>query len=637
MNILVTIISVFAKSKEEKKYDICLENSTVNSINAFHTNVSIVKSLSKLKYLTDSGGIEKIIALVSQKVMNEKNDEYDKKTAYEYYESEAKYSFPNSNVIPICLENEDENDRNIAEILQNICAEIKQDDIVYIDSSGGRRTTSNIIQLLAKLLKYKGIINPCTLYADINGKNNRITDTKNFLKMTDLADAFNEFMISGRTKQLLSCFANTSSKEIKDLLSAMTEFSDKIQLGNIENIDVTITKLRKSIFDFNNIESKQDIETVILKEFIPVIEEKLIGSESEKVDYVKIIKWCLDNMLIQQALTIFVEKIPVYIFDYGIIRFAGDERKARFDYENERSKINPSDWETFAFFTDILDVQDPLLKELKIYLNENINPKNEKCKEIAQLLNKIEKNWSNAKIPEKYSYLNSVISEGKYRSFEKFKNALKTNKQLLCKMLDIESSNGSEGDKTLATKFKSIQAIRKGYAPASYVFKADNERIAQIYYGYMYVKALRNQTNHASSEENLTKDQKDVLCLEGYDMSKNNLETSCSNVFHALVAITSAEKELSETLTTEQVAEIIPTNLKIGDVVPAKCIDIKKVRIDNHPYDIQLVISKGNSAESFLHRTFDVSIKQISKSGKIIQVAPLSFGLKGVIRCLTSR
>ena len=625
MNVLVTIISVFAKTKEEKKYDICLENSTVNSINAFHTNVSIVKSLSKLKDLTDNGGIEKILALVSWKVMNEEDDKYDKKTAYEYYESEAKSSIPNSNVIPIYLENENGNDKNIAEILQNICAEIKQDDIVYIDSSGGRRTTSNIIQLLAKLLKYKGIRNPCTLYADINGKNNRITDTKNFLKMTDLADAFNEFMVSGRTKQLLSCFSNTSSEEIKDLLFAMTEFSDKIQLGNIENLDVTITKLRKSISDFNNIESKQDIETVILKEFIPVIEEKLIGSESEKVDYVKIIKWCLENMLIQQALTIFVEKIPVYIFDHGIIKFAGDERKARSDYEKERNKINPANWETNVFYSDILDIQNPLLKSLITYLNDNINPKNEKCKEIIQLLNKIEKSWPNVKIPAKYSYLSSVISEGKYRDFERFKNALKTQKKLLCRMLDIDSqtSNDVEGDKTLSTKFKSIQAIRNGFIPESYVFKVDNERIAQIYYGYMYVKTLRNQTNHASSEEILTKDQKDALCSAGYSMSKNDLETSCDNVLHALMAVTSAENKLSETLVKERTVEIIPTNLKIGDVVRAKCIDIKKVRIDDYPYDIQLVIPKGVSVESFLHSTFNVSIKQISKNGKIIQVNPV--------------
>ena len=625
MNILVTIISVFAKSKEEKKYDICLENSTVNSINAFHTNVSIVKSLSKLKYLSDSGGIEKIIALVSHKVMSEKNKEYDGKTAYEYYESEAKSSFPNSEIIPVYLENDNENDKNIAEILQDICTKIKQDDIVYIDSSGGRRTISNIIQLLAKLLKYKGIKNPCTFYADINGKNNKITDTRNFQKMTDLADAFNEFMVSGRTKQLLSCFSNTSSKEVKDLLSAMTEFSDRIQLGNIENLDVTITKLRKSISDFNSVESKQDIETVILKEFIPVIEEKLIGSESEKVDYVRIIKWCLDNMLIQQALTIFVEKIPVYIFDHGIIRFTGDERKVRSDYEKSRNKINPADWETYSFYSDILNIQNPLLKELRNCLNDNINPINEKCKEIVQVLRKIEKEWPNSKIPSNYSYLTSVITEGKYRDFIRFKNALKTNNSILCKMLNIDLSkeNDSAGDKNFSPKFNSIQEIEKGYIPNSYVFRLDNESIANIYYGYIYAKALRNQTNHASSEENLTSEQKNVLSSKGYDFNTNDLKTACKNILHALNYVTLAKEKYLENLEKKQKMEIIPTNLKIEDVVLAKCIDIKKVHIGDYPYDIQLVIPKGDSAEFFLHRTFNVSIKQISKDGKIIQVKPV--------------
>lgn len=625
MNILVAIISVFAREKEEKNYAICLKDSTEKSINAFHTNVSIVKTLSKLKGLNDRGGIGKILAIVSQKVMNEKNDKYENKTAFEYYKSEAKICFPNSKMIPIFLEDKDGNENNIAEILQNICSEIKQDDIVYIDSSGGRRTTSNIIQLLAKLLKYKGIKNPYTLYADINGKNNKITDTKNFLKMTDLADAFNEFMTSGRTKQLLSCFSNSPSVEIKNLLSAMTEFSDRIQLGNIENLDATIAKLRKSISEFNSIESKKNIETIILKEFVPVIEEKLIGAESEKVDYVKIIKWCLDNMFIQQALTIFVEKIPVYIFDHGIIKFAGDERKARVEYERGRSKINPADWETSAFYTDILDIQNPMLKELKGYLNDNINPRTEKCKEIASLLNKIEKSWTNLKIPVKYSYLNSVISEGKYKDFVRFKNALKGNNNILCKMLDIDSpiQHCNEMENSFYEKFRNIQEIRKGFVPKSYVFKVDNEIIAQIYYGYIYVKALRNQTNHASSEENLTKDQKDILSSEGYDLCKNNLETCCNNTFHALKSVISAEIKLSENIVKEQTAKIIPTNLKIGEIVSAKCTDIKKVRIDDYPYDIQLVIPKGDSAEFFLHKTFNVSISQISNAGKIIQVKPV--------------
>ena len=48
----------------------------------------------------------------------------------------------------------------------------------------------------------------------------------------------------------------------------------------------------------------------------------------EGPDYLKITQWCIDNGLIQQALTVFNEKMPRYLFNKGYIKVKVEERKA---------------------------------------------------------------------------------------------------------------------------------------------------------------------------------------------------------------------------------------------------------------------------------------------------------------------
>ena len=62
-----------------------------------------------------------------------------------------------------------------------------------------------------------------------------------------------------------------------------------------------------------------------------------------------------------------------------------------------------------------------------------------------------------------------------------------------------------------------------------------------------------------------------------------------------------------------------PTSYKVGDIVKAKCIAPKKVRLDEYDYDIQLVIPKWE-ANQIVGKSINAIIKQISKAGKIVQL-----------------
>lgn len=87
MNVLVAIISTFAPKKAEKTYTILLDNCSVQTVTAYHTNESIFRTLIEMEEVKASGGLDRIIALVSQAAATNRNEEYNDATAFEYYKS----------------------------------------------------------------------------------------------------------------------------------------------------------------------------------------------------------------------------------------------------------------------------------------------------------------------------------------------------------------------------------------------------------------------------------------------------------------------------------------------------------------------------------------------------------------------
>ena len=80
MNILITNISVLpvkenkdgSKSKGNlRKYKVNIGDYDGAEIEAIHTNESILKCVSHIKSVKETGGINKIVALVSNKVKND--------------------------------------------------------------------------------------------------------------------------------------------------------------------------------------------------------------------------------------------------------------------------------------------------------------------------------------------------------------------------------------------------------------------------------------------------------------------------------------------------------------------------------------------------------------------------------------
>lgn len=86
----------------------------------------------------------------------------------------------------------------------------------------------------------------------------------------------------------------------------------------------------------------------------------------EDVSIPNIIRWCLDNSLIQQAITLYVEKMPSYYFSQGIIKRSED------DTEDDTGLFYGKVYDDLlrdpgreSFFEMIKDINDSLDDELK--------------------------------------------------------------------------------------------------------------------------------------------------------------------------------------------------------------------------------------------------------------------------------
>lgn len=635
MNILITNISVLpvkenkdgSKSKGNlRKYKVNISDYDGAEIEAIHTNESILKCVSHIKSVKETGGINKIVALVSNKVKNDCIEAYQS-TALDYYYSKVQECFGDIEIVKISIETDSVNSVPVKEaiILKQICEQISKKDVVYIDSAGGARTTSSLIQLFTKILKYNGIKNPYSLYSDIqNGA--QIYDTTSFQKMTDIADSMNEFMTTGKSDQLQKYFSDKSLKQAySDLLKTMTEFSDKIRLGVVDSLDSSVENLRICIDKCQkvSVDSEDEIGTVIINEFLPTIEEKLLGDMQEGIDYLKIVKWCIDNGLIQQAITVFNEKIPRYILNKGYIKVSDSMRNLCVENKKEY------DWEYVSFWNYLAGCriehqENPLIDEFKAVLLDGKSTKNSEINKVVKDLKKMPYPIPlNYELNPKYKCLYKLNCKTK----NAFHNSICNDPNIIAELIGLDREKRTDEKKredNFNSKFVGIKNIENGIIPEGFSFSIKKEKIVSILYGYSYIKALRNQINHASAEENLNEEQKNILAKYGYNFDDFSLKTVKANIENAILALDifntlKIETEKKDVKVVEEPA-IFSTDLKVGEIVSAICVGAKKVRIKGYEYDIPLVLPEWENPMDYVNQTLKAEIRQISKSQKICQV-----------------
>ncbi|MCM1523542.1 MAG: hypothetical protein NC120_03695 [Ruminococcus sp.] len=343
-NILISCVSLF--TNEQKKKDDTVYFAEDITVSAKQTNEACVKFLLK-KLARDGRLLDTYIRVQSNGVERDGNTmQYLDGSIAEFCKNEA-LSVP---AYFDCFLGDDDKAHRYDRVLSEISREILKiagsgpDVSIYLDMAGGKRDNYIFIQLLTKLLSFYGF-DVHSYYADITEVKvqGTIVNTDLSFRHMKILDAVNEFIRFGSVTALRNCFSNSESTAVKTLLKAMEDFSNSLQLCSTDLANVMLL-LNQQLDQIEKYVSYDKDDLFVIGTMIPLIRQKFdIKADNGSREALNIIKWCLENNLVQQALTIYNEKAVDLIIGKKIIaideKLYGNDIK-RMMYGKHPSKRN---------------------------------------------------------------------------------------------------------------------------------------------------------------------------------------------------------------------------------------------------------------------------------------------------------
>ena len=258
---------------------------------------------------------------------------------------ELRPMFADVEIIPIPLKyREDALVEDIEGQIASLAARIKgdagvprewHDCHIYADITGGPRYVNMMMTSVLQFLQYDGMRVEKMIYADNRtlSRQSRIYDVRavgDIYKLVAGADAFVSYGSSRAIEEYFCYDPDTDEAEMaigserRNVLRAMRAFSDAIQICQTKKIPSTLLALSKALQAFSEMsEEMRAIEDRIFMQLIDTIRagygELLDVPQSRAQHYAAIIRWCVDKGLLQQAMTLATEWIPVILIEWRIV------------------------------------------------------------------------------------------------------------------------------------------------------------------------------------------------------------------------------------------------------------------------------------------------------------------------------
>ena len=190
-------------------------------------------------------------------------------------------------------------------------------DEILLDTTGGFRNDVMHLLLISRVLKYRGNRIREAVYGDFsyNRPVNRIVPISDTIALFDLIGGMQEMTSTGSAGSLLQyCEQNrgTVDQKLYDLAVSMDELFDAISLCRVSDVEKGLEKFNSAM------QEAQTSNDPLILAMLPVFRAKF-GSGNDLLDTPDLIRWCATNGLIQQALTLYREIVPVYMFKKGIV------------------------------------------------------------------------------------------------------------------------------------------------------------------------------------------------------------------------------------------------------------------------------------------------------------------------------
>ena len=478
--------------------------------------------------------IKKLVCITSKETLTEIKNDLGDLTTYDYFKKEITDFCTEHNIsMPEFVQihdfcEADNNYKPTTKLLDDVLKELK-DYNVYIDTTGGGRDASVLIQLLVKYMENFGRRPQRAWYSSFKDKN--IHDVTDSYRVMDLIDAMGTFNTTGISKGLAE-LAAVKNKALNDAINAIDKFSDEIHLNKIDNIEETLTEMNNC---FNKVIGSDDPAELnnteyMFKAIIPELQKGLFPNN--KADIPDIIDWCIRNNMLQQSLTIATERIPRYLFeDMGLVKCIGDKEallKEKKTYEDEYYHL---------FYTKMLTATDIFRAEannkkekfIQQYLNGKLKNNREFWNDFERLTEGITRGVNDTNIIFNHLCGKGRKAQGANAALIKYLigRAPKTyadiayayadhKKQELADLLGYpELARKSEND-SLNNKFLLVDSMVSCKQNDFEIAEGQLELFKKIAVGYLYIKAKRNQVNHSGDDTDMRNIQ---MILEKYGYS----------------------------------------------------------------------------------------------------------------------
>jgi len=209
--------------------------------------------------------------------------------------------------------------------LSQIMKPMNAGDTILLETTGGFRNTVMDLLLTSRVLSYIGVKTACAVYS--NKFTRQIEDITHMVGTFDLIGGMQEFTSFGSTRTLRAYYgAPAADERIEKLLSTVERLLDRITLCRTEQLEALLTDFEAALTD------AESCDDVMLKMLLPAFRKKY----GKKLTILGLIRWCMDSDMLQQALTIYKERIPVYLLgrmDLFTMK-PGASREGQKDYQS---------------------------------------------------------------------------------------------------------------------------------------------------------------------------------------------------------------------------------------------------------------------------------------------------------------
>ena len=458
---------------------------------------------------------------------------------------------------------------------------------VLVDYTGGLRDTSYLITLIAQYLEFLGIRMIKVIYSNNNDKT--IHSITYLSRISSMISCINSLSLSGNPAQLLEFFTTKNilnsgadaqeKSEYNKLVQTLKDingFYGCICINDMTHIDEHKKKLERSILWIRELRSSANIYFSMFSRLFENIRNQFFLDGKDYISYADLVKWCVHHDQINQAVTLFVEKIPQTYLSSPLV-------SSLLDYDENSMSKKFGDPEALKFYYGLYDnIQTLHINSCPI--------KSQSPKQLFNLFRSEYKNFlAELKTGQVYSddeYLSSgrkilksfseYMSE-KYQDVELFSRCIISMTKFINRNFDENekrriSNNGSRVpqknivsflnyinlDKNMIAEFmfgkdyhfdveeqkntyqKKLEAIEI-LLNSSYVIPDEilRKQLADVMRYYLIIKIIRNRINHAADFENPTAESGQTKTIE------DSVIRRCISGFDILPAIECTELDMT--------------------------------------------------------------------------------------------